>query len=377
MGSVFNRGKSRTKPNWYVKFKNLDGEWKMLPSGQPTKAAAKGWLSVIEARVKNGLVGLPERRDEPKCGPLMQEWAVGLTNRNRNDDRNRLRLHLLPVFADRRVSDVTIKSIMEWLDRQRADGKLSASSVRHNLNLLSRFFSWAIERGHASINPVRQIPVGRRPQQATKRDIPWLEDDGMVRLLMSELPSPFDLMFFLGNRSGLRTGEIAGLRMADLGFLDDGAIRVRFSYEGPLKEDKSGLGKIKWAPATDDAKATLAGWLAARRASGAGPEDLVFPCPSRGGRCYRKELIESRWDQVRVRVKLTWYEATRHSFVSRNLSLGASLDEVSSAVGHSSPVVTRRYYDHFVRKSFSSTLTSSLKGGGEILRLPSATKGNE
>jgi hypothetical protein len=28
---------------------------------------------------------------------------------------------------------------------------------------------------------------------------------------------------------------------------------------------------------------------------------------------------------------MTWYEATRHSFVSRHLSTGASLDEVSAA----------------------------------------------
>ena len=57
---------------------------------------------------------------------------------------------------------------------------------------------------------------------------------------------------------------------------------------------------------------------------------------------------------------MTWYEATRHSFVSRNLAEGASLDEVSAAVGHSSPPVTRRYYDHFVRKSFSDGLRSGL-----------------
>lgn len=61
-----------------------------------------------------------------------------------------------------------------------------------------------------------------------------------------------------------------------------------------------------------------------------------------------------------VRLDLTWYEGTRHSFVSRNLSRGASLDEVSAAVGHANVTTTRRYYDHFVRKTFSSTLTRGL-----------------
>jgi hypothetical protein len=55
-------------------------------------------------------------------------------------------------------------------------------------------------------------------------------------------------MLYLGNRSGLRTGEIAGLRMADMEYLKDRAIRVRYSYGGPLKEDKGGTGKMKWVP---------------------------------------------------------------------------------------------------------------------------------
>jgi integrase len=52
--------------------------------------------------------------------------------------------------------------------------------------------------------------------------------------------------------------------------------------------------------------------------------------------------------------------ATRHTFVTRSLEAGASLDDVSAAVGHSSPVVTKPYYDHFVRRSFSAQLRTGL-----------------
>ena len=55
---------------------------------------------------------------------------------------------------------------------------------------------------------------------------------------------------------------------------------------------------------------------------------------------------------------LRCHQATRHSFVS------PSLDQVSAAVGHSSPLVTRRYYDHFVRRSFSGTLRAGLTKPG-------------
>jgi integrase len=82
-----------------------------------------------------------------------------------------------------------------------------------------------------------------------QKDVPWLRDDELVRKIIEALPEPFHYKFYLGNRSGLRTGEIAGLRMSDLDFLDEGVIRVRFSYDGPLKEDKENEGKVKWVPA--------------------------------------------------------------------------------------------------------------------------------
>jgi integrase len=145
-------------------------------------------------------------------------------------------------------------------------------------------------------------------------------------------------------------------------YLAEGTIRVRYSYDGPLKEDKDSAGKTKWVPAPDDAEAILAAHVKQRAADKAKPEDLVFPY--RGG-CHYKVLIVRHWTVAAKTcgVELTWYQATRHSFVSRNLTRGASLDEVSSAVGHSSPGVTRRYYDHFVRRSFSPTLRAGLPAG--------------
>jgi integrase len=226
-----------------------------------------------------------------------------------------------------------------------------------------------------------------------KSDTPWLADDAIVRKLITDLEEPISFMFYLCNRSGLRTGEAAGLRLSDMDFIGEGIIRVRFSYDGPLKEDKKGEGKVKWVPAPEDIREFLGPWLDARKAAGAGPEDRVFPCKSRKGLCYRKEFIEQCWENAapkhvgerevllkkkgdkvenEVKPKMTWYQATRHSFVSRHLSGGASLDEVSAAVGHSSPVVTKRFYDHYVRRTFSPKLRAGLglvtqQQGGKVV----------
>lgn len=59
-------------------------------------------------------------------------------------------------------------------------------------------------------------------------------------------------------------------------------------------------------------------------------------------------------------VRPVWSRPTSSSFVRRHLSRGASFDEVRAAVGHSSPVVTKRFYDRYVRRSFSPKLRAGL-----------------
>jgi integrase len=171
MGTVFNRG-SKEKPNWYVGYRESDGAWKYIPSRQPIKAQAKRFVQEIEGRIARGLVGIEEPASAPLCGALIEQFLEGLTNRNATDDRSRGRRHLLPKFGGMRIAEVTLATVMERIDEQRAAGELSDASIRHNMNLLSRFFSWAIARGKATINPVRQIPMGSRPTQTVKSDTP-------------------------------------------------------------------------------------------------------------------------------------------------------------------------------------------------------------
>lgn len=361
MASVFFRGPKVT-PRWFARFKDARGVWVSRRVRQETRKDALRVASALEAKGERQRLGMeaPESADV-LVGDLMRRWESGLTNRSSRDDSCRLRLHVLPRFGALRIGDLTLPAIMGWLDDLRAAKRLETGTQRHLLNIVSRFFGWAIERGHATTNPCRMIPAGRRPQHAPKRDVPWLKDDATVRAIMRELPAPFGVMFYIGNRAGMRLGEICGLRLSDVEDLASGAFRVRFSYAGPLKEDKAGGGKMKWTPAPTDAAAVLGPWIERRRAEGAGGEAFLFA--REYGRHFRKEHVEYRWERASEALQLgclTWYQATRHSFASRNLSRGVPLDEVASALGHSTPAVTARHYAHFIRKTFSPLMTSGL-----------------
>jgi integrase len=408
MAKPFNRGND-VRPLWYVKYKTADGVWKMIAAkGATSRAAAQRFGDGVDERIANGLppVDTDHQATAPDavlCGTLMRQWEPTIRTRSVKDDRSRLHRYLLPKWDKVPIGRVTLAAVMKWIDELRVGsapiaaaptdeaGKvkprrgrrpkgatISDATVRHMLNLLSRFFSWAVEREHAAGNPVRSIPTGRRPHQTPKpTEAPWISDDNVVRAVIADLPTVPGLCFYLCNRAGLRSGEALGLRIGDLAFLDEGYIRVGHSYMGPLKEDKGDqpVAKVKKVPAPDDAAAVLSDWMAKRASEGARPDDLVFPSePSRGrsdkreapkpgeGRPYRATFLSRHWSAVAAKhgLALSWYEGTRHSFASRNLSAGASLDEVSAAMGHASTVTTQRHYARFVRTTFSPTLRTGL-----------------
>lgn len=360
MASVFFRG-SKSTPRWYARYRDTAGVWRSKRVRVESRKDAAAIARQLEAQAERRRYGIEAPESAGLLvGDLLTRWENSLVNRSAYDDRSRLRLHVRPRFGSMRLADVTLPVLMQWLDELRAARQVAPGTQRHLLNLVSRFFGWAIERGFVAVNPVRQIPAGRRPQHAPKRDVPWIADDETVRAIMRELADPFRLMFYVGNRAGMRLGEICGLRLSDAADLAAGAFRVRYSYNGPLKEDKAGAGKVKWTPAPADAAATLGPWIERRRAEGADGEAFLFM--REHGRHFRKEHVEYRWEVAAeaLGLNLTWYQATRHSFASRNLSRGVALDEVASALGHSTPAVTARHYAHFIRKRFSPVMTAGL-----------------
>lgn len=333
-------------------------------------------LAEAERRVKMGLPPFPEpEAPTPTIGSLLEKWLAGLTNKSAPTDRWLTAKHLRPRWAGFKVDAVNVGDVLAWLDEMQAAGKLSPQSRLANLGLLSRFYSWCVERGHAQINPVAMVPRGRRPKVPIDREQPWIRDDELLTKVMAALGEPLSLMLWLGNRTGMRLGEICGLRMGDTAWIGEGTIRVAHSYDGELKESH-GRSIVKWTVAPDDTQEVIGPWLERRRAEGAKDEDLVFVYsgPPQNRRTSQKwktwrgwhpHEIQSRWRELAGPLvgEMTMYQAGRHSFASRSLRDGATLDEVSEAMGHSSPAITKRRYVHHVRRTFSEVLRRPMTPG--------------
>jgi integrase len=375
----------------YAYVLDLDNRWKQLPTRKTTMPEAFAWATahcccgkcggrerIVKLRAdEQGAARAAEeatRRVEERktVGDLMKLWIASLTNRDTRNDRSRYQKHLLPKFGGMYLEQITLPVVMTWIDEMRATPepeRLSEGTMRQLFNLLSRFFSWAIERGHTEVNPCRMVPNGKRPSASSRSyERPVVEDDDLMLGIMHQLLSPYREMVFLQNRSGMRPGEVRGLRMSDLGHVDrDGrpVIRVRYSDDGPLKEDKrtkTGPSKPKWSVQTDDFDTVVGPLVAQRRAEGGEGEDYVF-----GGKLKRQTLkiyAEQAWREVAKALNIPHkqYDAGRHSMATRNLDANPdAMPQVSKALGHHSVTITAEHYDHTVKPRFSDGLRAPLK----------------
>jgi integrase len=276
------------------------------------------------------------------------------------------------------VDKLTKGEVVSWLRELKAT-KLSGDSRKKLLGLFSRFCSWLSASDTITSNPVRDIPKIERPVAAAKQpDAPYLDDEEKVRAMIFALGPRFGLMFAVSNRAGFRLGEACGLRLSDTGWLEkEGVLRVRHSYDARLKGDKgTGAWKEKFPPLHDAAVAgALLSLATSRKEAGAKPEDRLFDfLPVKPNAC--RVACSRAWREAAplAGVKaLTWYTASRHTFASRALAAGASIEQVSAALGHSSPTITQRFYNRHQERGFATLPKLDLSAplpDGKVLNFP-------
>jgi len=335
----------------------------------------------------------------------IEAWSWTLKNRNGYSDGQQARRWIVTapplsgVTVERFDLEV-VKAFVRWLETppestetKATPAVLSAGSRKNLFTILSRWASQATWDGLLQGNPCASLPRARRPPPNLKDRtvMPWVKTDEELHELMAALLPALGLALWLGNRSGLRLGETFGLRLGDVAEIEKGWIRVCRSFAGPIKESKRGEWATKWVLATADAPAVVGPWILARRSLGAGDDDLLFvpekkpvgvargaPLKARtrnsGWGGYLPHTVNAIWRSVQKATGFrgTWRDATRHSFASRHIMAGESVEAVSRALNHASVDTTRKNYEQVLRIKYPEGLRSS--GAAPPVVVSDATK---
>ena len=228
----------KRQQSWALRF-NAYGKRRFVTLGRtddgwnPTKAQAE--LRHVLADVERGIWQAPQTTPDP-CEPTVEptfhefatEWLRGSEPEWRpntiHDYRWALELHLLPYFAQHRLSEITVEEVDRYKTGKLREGKIAANAINKTLTRLAQVLEVAVEYGHIERNPAKGK---RRRVKGTEPKRSWVEPEQLLSLLDAASHSMRPLIATLAG-SGLRIGEAIALTWADVN-LGTGTITVRES----------------------------------------------------------------------------------------------------------------------------------------------------
>ena len=233
--------------------------------------------------------------------------------------------HLLPIFGETLLADVTPKSLVAYRNQRRTEGAATATInkelqvVRHAFNVAMREWEWCQN------NPMHRVSLEPAHNTVDR----WLREDEEVRLFNASPLWLQDIMTFALN-TGMRQGEILALQWQDVDF-----------YRGTLVVMTSKNRERRTIPLNH----VVYDLLSRKRAAGEknGP---VF-VTGQGNDLKARYLVRT-FTKVRIQAGLTHFRFhdLRHTFASRLVQKGIDLYRVQLLLGHKTGTMTQRYAHH-------------------------------
>jgi integrase len=222
---------------YYLRYKDERGRWRGLKSEARTKTEARRLADDKERlceRVRFGVEQACDPESEPSIRDLLEWWMEKVCKGKPSYKKacSAIRRHLCDApFASKRPRNLSSGEVEEYFDEKTRivgpKGKaLGPQAVNHLRGFLRRTFKAAIKQKRiAGLNPIDDVKVWKVP----KRKPDFLRSHEVAPVL-ANVPSRWRSLFATAIYTGLRKGELLGLRKADLDF-QIGMIFVRRSYD--------------------------------------------------------------------------------------------------------------------------------------------------
>jgi len=324
----------------------------------------------IRLGMRTGIV--PDRSYGDLCDLWLAEYAP--TKRSQKDIESILRVHLRPFFGRLPLKQICRLHVRGYIKSRQ---HLSPKTIDNHLILLRSMLREAVEIGWLEKAPRIKVAKKHRDQNIYR----YLKTKAEIRRFLHSAREEGELVWLLyklTTYTGMRAGEVAGLRWEDIDF-DTNIITVQRSYDGPTKNEI-----IRRIPVFDVVRSDLSAWaLKAQRMP------VVFP--NQRGRMHgpsarvfqevlHRVLDRAEFPTVEIRGKQRSYitfHGLRHTFASHWMMRAGNLFKLQRLLGHKTIEMTQRY-SHLAPDAFSGDLGRFGQAAGdlgELVTLPVADGG--
>ncbi len=257
-------------------------------------------------------------------------------------------------FVEPRWGDVDLRAVehlavQAWVVEIGA--RLSESSTKQAFYLLSSSMKAALRAGHIAANPCQGVRLPKLPP-APERFLTYAESDRLIEAMPHPEHRILTEVLF---EAGLRIGEAVGLHRHRVD-LDRGTLHVveKWSETDGLMEPHPKYGQDRVIPISDRLASKLLEHLTTRPAAGEcgfrherdascrsplvvlGPRGAVISPHNFNFRTWNAALRKAKIGPARV-------HDARHSYASRLIDEGVSMERLRQLLGHQSITTTQRY----------------------------------
>lgn len=338
--------KDRVKGKYKVRYRTPDGTYRYKSFDRRKDAVAFDAEQAVNVKRRQWV---DPRDGETTVAELVQAHVDAATNKRTRQVR-KFCLDNLGPLADVPIGVLKPSQIKAWMrslakGREWAGGKkLSPASVRQALATLKAALNEAVADEMLVKSPAAHVSAPRVDAEVVDGAslITW-EQIGDIRKACSPSAS---VAVLIAATTGLRAGEVAGLRVESVDFLRR-TVRVTHQSLGKAKpwvwEPVKTARSRRTVPVPSEVLEIVAGHLATRESDLGDPLLLTRT----GGQWSSVTLGEAFSNAAdKAGVEGATFHDLRHFYASALISAGVSVQGVADMLGHESSVTTLRIYSH-------------------------------
>jgi integrase len=251
-------------------------------------------------------------------------------------------LHIKKTFGHKKLDEIKVSDIGQW--QSALLEKLEAKTVHTMRIVLGKIFNDAMKDQIIKINPVSLAPSLKR---TSSHDYKVFNVDEIFKVL-SHIDEKMRCFFAIGFFTGMRTGEIIGLKWSDIDF-EKRTIHIQRSIRQGIEDVPKTKNSIRKIDIID----VLMPYLKSHFDASLGNTCKYVFVSNRGEAYTTGDKISSHfWRNALKDAKIPYVRMyqMRHSFASMMIGNGEDILWVSNMLGHKDSSTTLQVYAKYVKR---------------------------
>lgn len=280
--------KRGTKTYYYATFMAGEGDSRRQEQeyAGTTKKSALDLATKREREVRDGTYSKEHRTAAVTVAAYAKTWGEKRTNKTADDDRSRLRDHVIPHIGHMRLSDVEPPTIRDLIAKLVKLGDIAPATIHNVYGTVSTMFKTAVFEG---LLPATPCVILKKMLPAIPSKEKGIYEKADLRKLITCEKIPLDRRVFyaLTGLTAMRHGEAAGRRWRDWDTATPilGCLLVDTQYDGEPLKSPDGEERPRRVPVHPTLAMILQHWkdVGFPQLFGRAPRPEDFIVPSRRG----------------------------------------------------------------------------------------------